>query len=123
MEPTHRVILSEGEQLARWIDHRLTHLETIMADLKTALDALTASVSDYTSDVSAKLADIAQQQQAMQQTLDAALANDATDQATIAELRAQLMTMQGATNEAVARVQALDEAVKLADQPVDRPTP
>lgn len=123
MTGTFPVILSPTEQLARWIDLRLTQMERIMSDIKTVLDSLTASVADYTADVTAALAAVQTQLQAMQVTLDAALADDASDTATIAELRAQLMNMQTSTAEAVSRIQALDEAVRTADAPVDRPTP
>lgn len=109
MSPTFPVIQSEHEQLARWIDHRLTMVERIMADLKTSLDSLTASVSDYTADVSAALAEL-------QAKLDAAIVAGSADAAALAAMRAD-------ADAAVARIQSLDDAVKAADQPIDRPTP
>lgn len=103
------VVLSEHEQLARWIDHRLTQVEAVMADLKTSLDSLTASITDYTSDVQTSLAEL-------QAKLDAAIVAGSADAAALAAMRAD-------TDAAVARIQSLDDAVKAADLPVDHPAP
>ena len=101
-----------------------TRLEAIMAtvdQLSTALADLTASFQDFSADVTAALQKNRETQAEMQRTLDAALANDATDAATIADLRAQLANMAAGTDAALGKIVALNEAVKQADVAVDRP--
>lgn len=106
------------EQLALYLGQRLDLMEArimaTVAELQQNLDTLTASVADYTSDVSSTLAEI-------KTTLDAALANDATDAATITDLRAQLAALQSGVDSALAKTTALNQAIAAADVAVDQP--
>lgn len=105
----------------------VTTLETTFmataAELQAGIDTLNATVADYTSDVSAKLQTLADQQAAMKVSLDAALANDSVDAATIADLTAQLAAMSAGTDSALAQITALNTAVAAADVAVDQGTP
>jgi predicted amino acid dehydrogenase len=95
-------------------------------ELQAGLDTLSAAINDYTSDVGAAIAKLSEQQTAMQATLDAALANDANDAATIADLKAQLAAMGTATESVSTGLTALADAVKAADVSVnqgDQPAP
>jgi epoxyqueuosine reductase QueG len=109
------------EQLADWLGERFDILEAMMADLTSSLSDLTAAVTDLASDISITLQHQQQAMAQMQSTLDAALANDATDATTIADLRAQLAAMVADSTQAVSQIQALTEAVKAADVGVDQP--
>jgi len=82
------------------------------AETEQMLTDLSATVTDYIGDVNAKMTE-------MNTKLDAALAasaNDAAQEAQIAELK-QI------TDDVVTRGTAITDAIKAADASVDRPTP
>lgn len=83
-------------------------------DLQTALDTLTASVADYTSDVALTLAEL-------KALLEAALANDTADAAALADTSAQLAAVLEGVDAALVKAQALNAAVAAADGGVDHP--
>lgn len=115
------------DQFADWIGGRLDMMEVklmaTVAQLQSAFDGLTASFDDFASDVTATLQRNQKTFAQMQATLDAALANDATDAATIADLRAQLANLSAGTDSVLARITALNGAVAAADVAVDQPAP
>lgn len=121
MTPAPIVITDLGD-LARHLIGMEARIMATAAELQAGLDTLTTNVADYTSDVTAALQALKDQQTAMQATLDAALANDATDQATITDLRAQLAAMGQGVDAAMAKVTALNSAVTTADMAVDQPS-
>lgn len=100
-------IVSEHQQLADLIARMEARLMARVDDLQSALDTLAANVTDYTSDVSATLAEVKGQ-------LDAALAAQTAD-------AAALQAMSDGVDNALGKVQALNDAVASADVAVDRP--
>jgi len=110
-EQSFPVIQSEHEQLARWLDMRLTQQEAVImatkAEIEQAFADQNAALNDYFGDVTAKLADL-------QAKLDAALANDSADAAALAEMKAL-------TDDVVTKTNAVTDAIRQADLPIDRP--
>lgn len=100
-------IVSKHQQLTDIINRMEARIMARVDDLQSALDTLAANVTDYTSDVSATLAEVKGQ-------LDAALAKDSAD---VAALEA----MSAGVDSALTKVQALNDAVSNADVSVDRP--
>lgn len=124
MTPAPVVITDLGD-LARHVVSRFDSLEALImatkAELEAAQAAQSAAFADYSADVTARLQELAAAQAAMQQTLDAAVGNDAEQNALIADLQGQLAAMAQTTDEVVTRANALTDAIKAADVAVDRP--
>jgi conjugal transfer/entry exclusion protein len=115
---------SDTEQLADWLGERLARMEDRMAtkaQVEQSFNDLTATLTDYTSDVTAALGQLRDGQAAMQQTIDRLTSDDAADKALIADLQARLTEQVGITDTVVARASNLTDAVKAADQPIDQP--
>lgn len=77
------------------------------AQVEQAFAEQSAAFTDFTSDVTATLADL-------NAKLDAALANDSAD-------RAALEEMKTLTDDVVTRTNVMTDAIKAADVAVDRP--
>lgn len=115
------------DQFADWVNERLDRMEGNLmessAQLQASLDSLTASFTDFSSDVTATLQHNQQTLARMQATLDAAVADGTASRETITALRAQVATLEAGNNLAIARVTALNDAVKAEDVAVDQPVP
>lgn len=99
------------ENLLNGMELRLmSNIEDAVAQLKSEVAAATQRVAD---DIAARVADLS----SLQQQLDTALANDATDAATIDELRRQIANTAEAIQAAVQDVRNIDPSTSPAGEP------
>jgi chromosome segregation ATPase len=111
------------EQLADWIGARLDSLEEKLMALDASFVRMQAAVTELASDITAANDRVTERLTAMQATLDAFVASDATEdaayEALIADLRAQLAGAVKENEGAAARIDTFSSSIEQASGAVE----
>lgn len=125
-EATDRQLLLAVLHTQSITNELLTEMGIAMADVNASLNTLITAVDQVGvefADLSTQLQDALAHQLDVQAQLDAALANDATDAATIADLRAQLEAATLSLGEVAAGIDAQSARLNQLGTPVVVPPP